>query len=88
MPLNVIRSNQEYFCDGTRRDSVPEALSRKHASQNCVPEHFFPGIGISRLGGSCYPTALLSNKLAYFVQFIKNYDRILGHYAFWKIVFF
>jgi hypothetical protein len=55
---------QRYFCDGTCRIAVPEALSQKDASRNGVPEPLFPAIGITRLGVSCYPTALFSNKLA------------------------
>jgi hypothetical protein len=59
------RYTQGYFCDGTRRNAVPEALSQKDASRNGVPERFFfPVFDITRLGVSCYPTALLSNKLA------------------------
>jgi hypothetical protein len=46
-----------------RRNAVPEALSQD-ASRNSVPELFFPAIDITRLGVACYPTALLSNKLA------------------------
>jgi hypothetical protein len=45
-----------------------ETLSQKDAIWNSVSQ-FFPGIGITRLGVSFYPTAFLSNKLAYFVQF-------------------
>jgi hypothetical protein len=53
------------FCDGTHRNAVPEALSQKDASRNGIPEHFFfPAIDITKLGVSCYPTALLSNRLA------------------------
>jgi hypothetical protein len=55
---------QGYFCDRTRLNAVPEALSQKDTSRNGVPELFFPAIGITRLGPSCYPTALLPNKLA------------------------
>jgi len=59
-------------------------LFLKGTPQNRILEPFFPGISFTRLGMSCYPTAVLSNKLAYFVQFLKeNYpppsDRILGH---------
>jgi hypothetical protein len=32
-----------------------------------VPEPFFHGISFMRLGVSCYPPALISNKLACFV---------------------
>jgi hypothetical protein len=57
--------NQGYFCDGTHRIAVPAALSQKDASRNGVPEpFFFRAIDITRLGVSCYPTSLLSNKLA------------------------
>jgi hypothetical protein len=42
---------------------------------------FFHGIGFTRLGVSCYRAALLSNKPAYSVQFLKDTppppDRIL-----------
>jgi hypothetical protein len=51
---------QGYFFDGTRRNPILEALSQKDISQN----FFFPAIDITRLGMSCCPTALLSNKLA------------------------
>jgi hypothetical protein len=63
--MEVVSYNiQEYFCDGTRRNAVPEDLSQKDASRNGVPEpFFFPAIDITRLGVSCYPTAILSNKL-------------------------
>jgi hypothetical protein len=54
---------QGYFCDGTRRNAVPEAISQKDVSRNGVPE-LFSGIDITRSGVSCYPTTLLSNKLA------------------------
>jgi hypothetical protein len=46
-----------YFCDGTCWNAVPEALSQKDTSRNL----FFPDIDITRLGMSCYPTALLTN---------------------------
>jgi hypothetical protein len=49
-----------------------EGLSQKDGSRNSVPGPFFHGIGFTRLGESCYPTALLSNKLVYFVQFLKE----------------
>jgi hypothetical protein len=32
----------------------------------------FPGIGFRKLVAYCYPTVLVSNKLAYFVQFLKE----------------
>jgi hypothetical protein len=35
------------FCDGTRRNAVPEVLSQKDANPNGVPEPSFPGIGIT-----------------------------------------
>jgi hypothetical protein len=58
-------NNQGYFCDRTRWIAVPEALSQNDTSQNGVPElFFFPAIDITRLGMSCYPTTLLSKKLA------------------------
>jgi hypothetical protein len=61
----IHRPYQGYFCDGTRRNAVPEALSQKDASRNDVPEpFFFPVIDILSLGMSCYLTALFSNKLA------------------------
>jgi hypothetical protein len=52
---------------------------------------FFLGISFMRLGMSCYATALISNKPAYFVQFLKEKlpppfsDQLLGHYAFWNL---
>jgi hypothetical protein len=67
---------QMYFCDGKRRDAVPEAVFQKDASRNGVSEPFIHGIGLTRSGLSCFPTALLSNKLSYFVEFLKeNYPR-------------
>jgi hypothetical protein len=67
---------QVYFCDGKRRDAVPEALFQKDASRNDVSEPFIRGIVMTWLGLSCFPTALLSNKLAYFLEFLKeNYPR-------------
>jgi methyl coenzyme M reductase alpha subunit len=33
---------------------------------------FLSGIGFTKFGVSCYLTALLSNKLVYFVQFLKE----------------
>jgi hypothetical protein len=61
--------SQGYFCDGRSREAVPEALSQNAASQNGIPE-LFPGIGFTRFGMFCYPSTLLSKKLAYFVQFL------------------
>jgi hypothetical protein len=55
-----------------RWDAVPEALFHKDASWNGVLEHFSHGIGFTMLVVSCYPTAFLSNKLAYFAQFLKE----------------
>lgn len=66
------KSNQGYFRNGSRRDAVPEALNQKDASRKGIPEPFFLAIGFRRLGVSCYPTALLSNKLTYFIQFLKK----------------
>jgi hypothetical protein len=60
-----------YFCDRTLWNAIPEALSQKDACQNGVLEHLFPGIEFTRLGVSCYPTDLVSNKLDYFVQILK-----------------
>jgi hypothetical protein len=54
------------------RDGVPEALSHKDAGWKNVAEPSFSGIGTTRLGVSCYPIAFLSNKVAYFVQFLKK----------------
>jgi hypothetical protein len=42
------------------------------SSRKDVPEILFHGIGFARLGVSCYPTALFSNKLAYFIEFMKE----------------
>lgn len=44
---------------------------------------FLSSMDFTRLGASCYPTDLLSNKLAYFIQFLKEKipppsDGILG----------
>jgi hypothetical protein len=61
MNFNVNNTDQGHFCDGTRRNAVPEALSQKDASRNLFSP---PTIDITRLGVSCYPTAILSNKLA------------------------
>jgi hypothetical protein len=63
--------NQGYACDGTRRDAVPKCLFLRDESRNGVPE-LSPGIGFTRLGVSCYSVALLSNKLANSVQFLKE----------------
>jgi hypothetical protein len=49
--------------------SVPEALW-KGTSRNGVTD-FFHGIGFTELDMSCYPSTLL-NKLAHFVQFLKE----------------
>jgi hypothetical protein len=64
--IKSYKTKNTYIYTGVflRRNAVPEALSQKDASRNGVPEPFYPGIGITRLGVSCYPTALLSNKLA------------------------
>jgi hypothetical protein len=35
------------FCNGTRRDAVPEVLSHKDANQNGIPGPFFRGIDIT-----------------------------------------
>jgi hypothetical protein len=42
-PEETVRytKHQGYFCDGTRRNAVPEALSQKDASWNGVPDPFF-----------------------------------------------
>jgi hypothetical protein len=55
-----------------RWDASPEALSEKDANQNCVLKPFSPGISFTRLGVSCYPVTLLSNKLTSFVQLLKE----------------
>jgi hypothetical protein len=44
---------------------------QKRFSEGHKPERRH-GIHFTRLGMSCYSTALLSNKLAYFVQFLKE----------------
>jgi hypothetical protein len=43
---------------------VTERCSGSSFSEGHKPQPFFPAIDIMRLGVSCYPTALLSNKLA------------------------
>jgi hypothetical protein len=48
---------------------------RKKFSEERKPERLsgtFPDIAVIRLGVSCYPAALLSNKQAYLVQFLKK----------------
>jgi hypothetical protein len=56
--------DQGYFFDRTRQNAILEALSQKDTSRTGVLEPFFPGVVITRLGVSCYPTTLLSNQLA------------------------
>jgi hypothetical protein len=65
------RYNQGY-CDETRRNAVPDAFPQNDESWNSVLEPFFPGIGFTRLVVSCYPTALFSNKFAYFARLLKQ----------------
>jgi hypothetical protein len=65
-------SNQGYFCDGKCPDSIAEALFQKVASRNGVPEPLSHIIKFTSLGVSWYSTALVLNKLAYFVQFLKE----------------
>jgi hypothetical protein len=53
--------NQGYFL--TERHSG-SSFSEGRKRERCSRTFFFPSINITRLGMSCYPTALLSNKLA------------------------
>jgi hypothetical protein len=65
-------------------DAVLETLSQKDAIWNSFSQ-LFPGIGITRLGVSCCPTTFLSNKLAYFVEFLlKNTSHLT---EFWITVY-
>jgi hypothetical protein len=44
--IGIRHSTEGYFCDGMRRNAALEILSQKDASQNGVPEPFYPGIDI------------------------------------------
>jgi hypothetical protein len=81
--LGLSNYKQGYFCDGSSRDTLPEALNQKNASPNSVLEHFFPAICFTRLVVCCYHIPILSNKLTYFVQILKEKlspsDNILDH---------
>jgi hypothetical protein len=47
--LNLMKHtcNQGCFCDGSRRNAVPEVLSQKDTSRNGVQEPLFAGIDVS-----------------------------------------
>jgi hypothetical protein len=74
---------QGYFCDATRQDTVPVVLFKQDASRNSILEPFFIA---SVLVVSCYPTTLISNKLTYFVQFMKEQLTFPSSTEFWVSV--
>jgi hypothetical protein len=85
--IRLIISGEEYNKQGyfvTERAGTPfRKFFLQDASRNGVQESLFHGVGLTRLGVSCYHTTLVLKKLAYFVQFLKEkvtpFDRILGH---------
>jgi hypothetical protein len=59
--VSPLCNTQGYFCDGTPFRKLFLRTQARTVFRNLF---FLPAIDITRLGVSCYPTALLSNKLA------------------------
>jgi hypothetical protein len=83
--VSIIGYIQGYFCDGTCQNAISEVLSKKDASQNGIPEPFFPGIDIINTSPSpikfwvtlYIPKPIFFRKIAVGVSVLKEFFSII-----------